>query len=147
MLPWSEVEARFASAANWWVATTGADGPHVAPVWGVVLDGVLCFYGEPGTVRSRNLAADPRLAIHLEDPNDVLILHGTATEIGAPTDHADICAAYSAKYPSPEEREWVPGEPGMEGVRFWAVTPVRALAWEATSAADWVNRRWRATDV
>ena len=143
-LPWTEVESRFDAAQHWWVATTGSDGPHVAPVWGAVVEGVLYFYGERTTVRSRNLSADPRLAIHLEDPSDVLILYGTAREIGDPEGRPDICAAYAAKYPTAEDREWVPGEPGMEGVRFWAVTPTRALAWQATSAADWVNRRWHA---
>jgi len=35
-------------------------------VWGVVIEDTLYLYGERRTVKARNLAADPRLVVHLE---------------------------------------------------------------------------------
>ena len=72
-LTWDEIARRFDAARNWWVATTGPGGPHSVPVWGVVVDGTLLFYGEEVAVRSRNLAADPRMVAHLEDGDAPLI--------------------------------------------------------------------------
>ena len=66
-LTWDEIAGRFSAARNWWVSTSGPGGPHAVPVWGVVVDDLLFFYGEESAVRTRNLGADPRLVVHLED--------------------------------------------------------------------------------
>lgn len=58
--------------------------PHAAPVWGVVTDDVLYLYTERRTLKSRNLAADPRVVVHLEDAEDVVIVRGTAEDLGTP---------------------------------------------------------------
>lgn len=97
-LQWDEVVARFGAARNWWVSTTGRHGPHAVSVWGVAVEGVLSFYGAPTLVRSRNLAADPRLVVHLEDGEDPLILHGRAVARGLASASPDLVAAYQAKY-------------------------------------------------
>ena len=143
-LTWDEVAQRFAAAQCWWVATTGEDGPHAVPVWGVVVDGVLHFYGEPTAVRSRNLLADPRLVLHLESGSSVLIVHGTATAGGPAGEVPDVAAAYAAKYTDPTDLEYLPDAPGMGGVLLWTVAPTRAIAWQLGTSDDWVNRRWRA---
>jgi hypothetical protein len=65
-LSWEEITRRFTEAHNWWVSTSGDSGPHAVPVWGVVVREALHCSGDPGAVRSRNLAADPRLVVHLE---------------------------------------------------------------------------------
>ncbi len=39
--------------------------PHAAPVWGVVTGGTLYLYSERRTRKARNLAADPRVVVHL----------------------------------------------------------------------------------
>lgn len=143
-LQWDEVLERFDAAANWWVATAGPAGPHAVPVWGVVVDGTLCFYGEPSTVRSRNLARDPRLVLHLESGSSVLVLHGEARVRGGAGEDPAVVAAYAAKYTDPADAEYLPDAPGMAGSLLFVVEPTQALAWELTSSADWENRRWRA---
>jgi len=143
-LTWDEVAQRFCDAQNWWVATAGSGGPHAVPVWGVVVEGVLCFYGEPTTVRSRNIAADPRVVLHLESGSSVLIVHGTATS-GAPAGQdAAVNAAYAAKYTDPTDLEYLPDAPGMSSSLLYTVTPSRAIAWTLGSSDEWQNRRWRA---
>jgi hypothetical protein len=144
-LEWDEVAERFGAAQNWWVATSGAGGPHTVPVWGVVVDGVLHFYGEPGAVRSRNLAVDPRLVLHLESGSSVLIVHG-AVVIGPPVGEVDaVSAAYAAKYTDPTDLDYLPDASGMAAALLFSVTPGRAIAWDLGGADGMANRRWVAS--
>ena len=143
-LTWDEIAQRFSDAQNWWVATAGSGGPHAVPVWGVVVDGVLCFYGEPMTVRSRNIAADPRIVLHLESGSSVLIVHGTATSGPSAGLDAAVSAAYAAKYTDPTDLEYLPEAPGMAAALRYTVTATRAIAWTLGSSVEWRNRRWRA---
>src|SRR3990172_9478444 len=85
MLAWSWVEERMAKPKNYWVATTRPDGrPHTVPVWGVWVDGTLHFGGGPDTVWSRNLAANPNVAVHLESGSEVIIFEGVVERITDP---------------------------------------------------------------
>ena len=72
------------------------------------------FYGAPDSVRSRNLAADPRLVVHLESASDVLILHGTAAMAGPAGADLAVNAAYAAKYTDPTDLEYLPDAPANE---------------------------------
>ena len=86
-LSWPEVAARLAAARNYWLSTTTPSGaPHAAPVWGVVTGGTLYLYSERSTVKARNLAADPRVVVHLESGDDVVIVRGTAEDAGSPAE-------------------------------------------------------------
>ena len=50
---------RLAAERDFWLSTVArGGGPHVAPVWGVVVDDVWFCYSERRTVKGRNLAAD-----------------------------------------------------------------------------------------
>lgn len=144
-LGWDELAQRYGAAQNWWVATSGASGPHAVPVWGVVVDGALHFYGDPTSVRSRNLAADPRVVLHLESGSDVLIVHGSAPA-GAPAhEHAGVVAAYAAKYTHPTDLPYLPDADGMADVLLHTVVPSRAVAWRFDGSGEGGDpRRWRA---
>jgi len=142
MLEWDEVAARFGAAQNWWVATSGPAGPHSVPVWGVVVGGVLHFYGEAGAVRSRNLAADPRLVLHLESGSSVLIVHGSVEMRGTAGEDAAVSAAYAVKYTDPTDLDYLPDAAGMEAALLFTVTPTRAIAWTLGEADGMVPRRW-----
>jgi hypothetical protein len=84
-LSWPEVAARLAAARNYWLCTTTPSGaPHAAPVWGAVVGGTLYLYSERHTIQARNLAANPRLVVHLESGEDVVIVGGTAEDAGSP---------------------------------------------------------------
>jgi Pyridoxamine 5'-phosphate oxidase len=76
--------ARLAPARNYWLCTTTPSGaPHAAPVWGVT-GGTRYLYNERHTIKARNLATDPRDVVHLESGEDVVIVRGTAADLGAP---------------------------------------------------------------
>jgi nitroimidazol reductase NimA-like FMN-containing flavoprotein (pyridoxamine 5'-phosphate oxidase superfamily) len=79
LLPWSHVADRMTRAQHYWICTAGSDGqPHATPVDGVWLDDRLYFGGSAQTRRQRNLAVNPRVAVHLESGSDVVILQGEA---------------------------------------------------------------------
>ena len=142
-LSWTEICERFDGAQNWWIATSGPEGPHSVPVWGVVIDQTLYFYGQPAAVRTRNLQADPRLVAHLESGDDVLILHGDAHAAELTIDDASIVQAYAAKYNDPLDLEYLPGDPSMAETLLFQIAPKRAISWKVTSPDNWVNRRWQ----
>ncbi|HET7654760.1 MAG TPA: PPOX class F420-dependent oxidoreductase [Acidimicrobiales bacterium] len=105
------------------LATVRADGrPHAAPVWYDVdpdADGAIVFTTGADTVKGRNLARDPRLALCVQDdrpPFSFVVLEGTAelvddvgqvrmwaARIGGRYMGADQADAYG-------ERNGVPGE-------------------------------------
>lgn len=141
-LSWAEVAARLAPARSYWLGTTSPGGePHAAPVWGVVTGGTLYLYTERRTRKARNLAADPRLVVHLESGEDVVIVHGTADDLGHPAQVPEVVAALTAKYSRPADRQYLPdADPSFDVV--YAVRPRSALLW---LLADYEasQRRWR----
>lgn len=140
-LSWTEVCARLAAARNYWLCTTMPSGaPHAAPVWGVVIGHTLYLYSERRTVKARNLAADPRVVVHLESGEDVVIVRGTAEDLGTPAQAGHVVTALSAKYTRPGDRPFLPdAEPAFDVV--YAIRPQSAMMWRL---ADYEasQRRW-----
>jgi nitroimidazol reductase NimA-like FMN-containing flavoprotein (pyridoxamine 5'-phosphate oxidase superfamily) len=140
-LSWTEVAARLAPARSYWLGTTLPSGaPHAAPVWGVVTADTLYLYTERRTRKARNLAADPRLVVHLESGEDVVIVHGTADDLGHPTQVPEVVTALAAKYTRPADRQYLPdADPSFDVV--YAVRPRSAMLW---LLADYEasQRRW-----
>jgi len=130
LLPWRHVMERLERARNYWIATTRPDGrPHAMPVWGVWVDNTLFFGGGPQTRWSRNLAANPHVAVHLDDSDAAVILEGTVERITDPTLPlvSRLDDAYEAKY---EMRHGTP---------FWRFHPAVAFAWTSfpTDTTRW----------
>lgn len=95
--PWTEVERRLTASRNYWLGTTRSNGaPHTKPVWGLWVDGALWFGCGAGSVTARNLARDPRLVVHLESGDDVVILEGAAERITPPP--GALFPRYAEKY-------------------------------------------------
>ena len=116
MLDWSWAEERLAASRNYWIVTAAADGePAAAPVWGVWADGAVYFGTNPNSRKGRNLERDPRVVVHLESGDEVVILRGEA-EVTEVDD--SVLDAYEAKY-------------GYRppGNRLFRLRPRRALAW------------------
>lgn len=138
---WPEVAVRLAAARTYWLCTTTPSGaPHAAPVWGVVTGQVLYLYSERRTVKARNLAADPRVVVHLESGEDVVMVRGTAEDLGAPAQVPFVVAALSAKYTGVGDRQYLPdADPDFDVV--YAISPRSAMMWRL---ADYEasQRRW-----
>src|SRR6516165_2285904 len=140
-MTWTEVAGRLAAARTYWLGSTTASGaPHAAPVWGVVTGSTLYLYSERSTVKARNLAADPRVVVHLESGDDVVIVRGTAEDAGTPAQVPDVVRALSAKYTAEGDRQYLPeADPDFDVV--YAIRPQSAMMWRL---ADYEasQRRW-----
>jgi len=96
----------------------------------VVVGPTLHLYSERRTAKARNIAADPRVVVHLESADDVLIVRGTAEDLGTPADVPEVVAALAAKYTHPADRPYLPdADPDFDVV--YAIRPHTAMAWAA----------------
>ena len=102
--------------------------------------GTLHLYSERRTVKARNLAVDPRVVLHLESGEDVLIVHGAVEDLGPPAQVPSVVAALAAKYARPQDRRYLPdADPGFDVV--YALRPRSALAWRLDDY-EASQRRW-----
>ncbi|MGA9977076.1 MAG: pyridoxamine 5'-phosphate oxidase family protein [Candidatus Sulfotelmatobacter sp.] len=138
-LPFSHAETRLAKSRNYWICTARPDGrPHSIPVWGFWIDGALYFGTARDSRKSRNLAHNPAISIHLDSGDDVVILEGTAAEVD-PNDKPTfrkLDAASRVKYKMP-----MTAPPGGVSV-VYRVRPHVVLAW---TEKDFPNNatRWQ----
>jgi hypothetical protein len=130
ILDWSWAVERLERALVYWLATTGTDGtPHVIPIWGAWVDGR--WYVEGGPTRwQRNLRENPKMSIHLELGDEVVIVEGTAVEHVAPPEplSSAILGGY-AKYKDAGLYE-ASADHWTEG-GLWELRPVKAFAWSS----------------
>jgi len=125
LVPWSYVEDRLRSAANYWITTVSPDArPHARPVDGVWVEGALGFGGSPETRWARNLVANPAMSVNLSSEAEAIILEGTAEIVTDPAHPlaGPFLVASREKYPQYYSAE-SPFRP------FWALRPTRAFAW------------------
>lgn len=120
LMEWGQVEERLEASKHYWFATTSPGGkPHVNAIWGVWVNGALYSGGGPEVRWAKNLDADPRIAVHLEDGEKVVIVEGMAERTSTEDDNEvkAVKEAYKKKYefdhPAP----------------FWRITPALAFAW------------------
>jgi Pyridoxamine 5'-phosphate oxidase len=113
LLPWSWAEERLVSAHNYWIATSG---PHASPVWALWRDGAVVFSCSPRSRKARELARDPRVVVHLESGDEVVIVEGEVQRVVA---DAVLIDEYERKYAYRAD----PGE------GWYRVVPRRVLAW------------------
>lgn len=121
-LKWSDVNGWLENAKIYWLATSHPDvGPHATPIWGAWVDGAFYFDGAPDTRWARNLAADPRIVVHIESGTSIVILKGQVEPATPdPDTFKRIADSYASRYPySPESSD------GMHVVR-----PHTAMAWD-----------------
>lgn len=79
-----------------WVATVRPTGqPHLVPVWFVVEAERWYLCTAPGSVKARNLQANPNIALALEDGSNPYIVEGEAQPV-QPT--LEIIEKFKTKY-------------------------------------------------
>jgi hypothetical protein len=80
------------------------------------------------------------VVVHLESGDDVVIVRGTAEDLGSPADVPEVVAALAAKYTAPGDRDYLPdADPAFDVV--YAVRPRSAMAWRLADY-DGSQRRW-----
>jgi PPOX class probable F420-dependent enzyme len=97
-----ELAAFLAGAWTARVATTSPDGwPHVVPLWFVWMQGTLLVNTTRGNRTVRNLEADPRAAVSIDDGERYDELRGAVLRgdlVEAADDDGSLTAAFGAKY-------------------------------------------------
>ncbi len=86
---------------NFWVVTVSAGGrPHALPVWGVWDDddGRFAFSCAPRARKARNLAANPRTVIMVDDTVECLSVEGRVAPVHGDERRALWIERYLAKY-------------------------------------------------
>jgi Pyridoxamine 5'-phosphate oxidase len=143
---WPEVAALLAPARSYWLGTTSGDGsPHVAPVWGVIVDAHFYVYSERKTKKAKNLSRDSRGVVHLESAEEVVIVHGHFDDIGAPMDAPAVVQALCAKYVSAADSRYLPSNDDAFDV-LYVLRPEKAHMW-SLSDFDGTQRLWTASRV
>jgi hypothetical protein len=59
-------------------------------------------------MQARNLAADPRVPLHLGDGEDVVIVHGVLLDLDTPALHPHVTTAFEARYTRPGDQPYLP---------------------------------------
>jgi len=132
---WGRAEQMLAAARNYWISSASPDGrPHAMPVWGLYDDGRLLFSTGRASRKGRNLAQNPRVVVHLESGDDVVILEGVLEELRDAQELARFCDDYDAKYS-------VRPDPGDPENAVYVLLPRIAFTWREQdfleSAARW----------
>lgn len=99
LLPWSWAEERLAVSRNFWVATVWPDGrPHLMPVWGVWDRMTFWFSSSVLSRKVRNLRADGRCTIAIEDALNPVVVEGAVEIVTDPDEIARFVSLLNAKY-------------------------------------------------
>src|SRR5687768_5814500 len=99
LLSWEWAEHKLIASHDYWVVSVWPDGrPHAMPVWGV-WDGASLLFSSGGRSRKvRNLRADPRCVVAIQDTQDPVVLEGTAEIVTDPAVLAQAIERINAKY-------------------------------------------------
>lgn len=99
LLPWSWAEAKLQASHDYWLASAWPDGrAHLMAVWGVWTDGAFWFSSGAAARKVRNLSADPRCTIAIDDATDPVVLEGVADVRADEPDRRRFLDALNAKY-------------------------------------------------
>lgn len=99
-------------AKNYWLCSVYPDGrPHAIPRWAVFVDEKFYYDGSSKTRHARNIVENPRVSLHLESGDQVVILEGTARPAEKPS--PGLAQAYRVKYAAhgyaPKPDQWDEG--------------------------------------
>jgi hypothetical protein len=143
-LPWAWAEQRLVHARNYWISTVAPHGaPRARPVWGVWLDGCVMF--STGARLGRDVRAEPRVCVHLDDADECVIVEGLASVTDDLQTRSAFIAAYDPKY------EWQSSRETVDVV--YVVRPQVAFGWLVHDLAPGATlfeataTRWRFPDA
>lgn len=125
--------ARLAAERVIWLTTvTPAGQPQASPVWFLFADGEFLIYSLPGTARTRNLAANPRVSLHLDGNGrggDIVSVEGRA-RIDPAAPPSSAVAAYQERYAEWIARNgWTPESFARDYPVALRIRPTRVRAW------------------
>ena len=131
-LPWKWAAVRLRRAHTYWIVTVRPDHrPHAVPIWGVWIDDRFVFGTDTNSVKVRNLKADPRCEICLEEDGEAVTLEGEASQLEGAGAIRKMARAYKTKY------DW---SIGSNAEVFYQIVPRRVIAYVENSSLDRTTR-------
>ena len=129
----ADADRRLRSEPIVWLTTVRADGQaQSTPVWFLWDGASFLLYSQPGAQKVRNLAANPKVSLHLNDDGtggDVVTFEGTAS-LEPDTPRADRVEGYLAKYRAAiEALGYEPGPFARTYSTAVRVRPTRVRIW------------------
>ena len=130
-------------------ATTGPDGPHVAPVWFVWDGRAIWVYSLTRSQRWANLSRDPRVAVVVDDGHHYHELHGVEIEgqatIVGPVPRTGQEGEAAPELAEPERlmaaKYFGEAEMTHDGRHAWLrVTPLKLVSWDFRKLATLHNK-------
>lgn len=142
-LPWSWAAERLTTNRNFWVVTVSAAGrPHAMPVWGVWDDDWrFAFSTSPNSRKGRNLAANDRVVVMVDDTVECISVEGRAAAVTEPDRVEHWVGRYMDKYRpiSPElDADFVRSHLMVEVVPERAVAVIERVPEFTDRATRWV---------
>lgn len=118
MVSWEEVNQWMEDSKNYWISTTKSNGnPHARPIWGIWHENIFYFGGGQKTQNVKNLLKHPKIIVHTESGENVVIIEGEAQKFEDDNLHNILGQKYEKRYnlfhPPP----------------FWRVIPKIVFAW------------------
>ncbi len=115
-----------------WLVTVSPDGqPQPSPIWFEWDGSSILLYSKPDTPKLRNIAANPRVTVHLDgngEGGDIVIVSGTAALSDDPP--ADQVPSYVEKYRAFMDRNgWSPAEFAGNYSVALRIEPTRLRGW------------------
>jgi PPOX class probable F420-dependent enzyme len=129
----AKADRRLRSEQILWLTTVRADGqPQSSPVWFLWDGETFLVFSQPDAQKLRNLAANPRVAVHLESDDtgeDVVTVDGTAA-VDPEAPPSDALEEYRVKYREGIQAMGVtPAELARDFSVAIRIRPVRVRAW------------------
>ena len=129
----ADADRRLRSEPIVWLTTVRADGQaQSTPVWFLWDGDSFLLYSQPGAQKVRNLAAQPKVSLHLNDDGDggdVVTFEGAAS-LEPDTPRADRVEGYLAKYQAAiEALGYEPGPFARTYATAIRVRPTRVRVW------------------
>jgi len=138
-IPWRKIDHFLSAFRSIWVSTTRPDGrPHAVPVW-YIWDGQnIYFISGRSLQKSRNLARQSWVVVHVGDGDDVIILEGFVEIVRDRDELEKVDKAYRDKYVDPGSgAQATIFEPEAD---LYRVNIKHVMAWEYGTVAnrtDW----------
>jgi PPOX class probable F420-dependent enzyme len=123
-----QVAERLAKEQIIWLTTTRLDGmPLPNPVWFLWNGQEFLVFTEPGSVKMKNIARNPRVALNLNsdfDGGDVAIFQAEADLSGAPVSDSEL-SSYLSKYKEGLQSIGITAEVLTTSYRLVRLTPIK----------------------
>ena len=116
-----------------WLTTVRLNGqPQTSPVWFLFEDGEFLIYSLPGTARTANITANPRVSLNLDgngQGGDVVSIEGEA-RLDPEAPPSSEVTAYQERYREWIARNgWTPGSFDADYPVAIRIRPTRTRAW------------------